>query len=268
MRIVKGAVDRSLQAIELLAREARWMRMSDIAAELELEKGPAHRVLAQLCEQGWAEQDEQTSQYRLTLKLSLLGQRYLHGLGLPGLVQPILDEVAAQCRELVRLTVVNEGTLAWLASSQGAAPGLMYSPSMHSPITLHATSVGKAWLAAMSNDEAIGYALRGGLGKPNAAGTSKAISSVDQLIPELELTRQRGYGLVVEEAEPGVVAMAVTVRSLTDGAVVGTISIAGPVLRIPPERYDAFYALLREASAKVGAVWPRQSVGVHAREAA
>ena len=89
MRVVKGAVDRSLQAIELLAREARWMRMSDIAAELELEKGPAHRVLAQLCEQGWAEQDEHTSQYRLTLKLSLLGQRYLHGLGLPGLVQPI-----------------------------------------------------------------------------------------------------------------------------------------------------------------------------------
>lgn len=268
MRVVKGAVDRSLQAIELLAREARWMRMSDIAAELELEKGPAHRVLAQLCEQGWAEQDEQTSQYRLTLKLSLLGQRYLHGLGLPGLVQPILDDVAAKCQELVRLTVVSEGSLAWLAASQGAAPGLMYSPSMHSPIALHATSVGKAWLAAMSNDEAIGYALRGGLGKPNGAGTSKAIASVDQLIPDLELTRQRGYGLVVEEAEPGVVAMAVTVRSLTDGAVVGTISIAGPLLRIPPDRYDAFYALLCEASATLGAVWPRQGVDGRVNKAA
>jgi DNA-binding IclR family transcriptional regulator len=242
--------------------------MSDIAAKLELEKGPAHRVLAQLCEQGWAEQDEQTSQYRLTLKLSLLGQRYLHGLGLPDLVQPILDEIAAQCHELVRLTVVSEGTLAWLAASQGAAPGLMYSPSMHSPIALHATSVGKAWLAAMSNDEAIGYALRGGLGKPNGAGTSKAITSVDQLMPELEVTRQRGYGLVVEEAEPGVVAMAVTVRSLAARAVVGTVSIAGPVIRISPEHYDPFIALLREASAKLAAVWPRQSVDGHVNEAA
>ncbi|WP_277184273.1 IclR family transcriptional regulator [Caballeronia sp. BR00000012568055] len=268
MRVVKGAVDRSLQAIELLAREARWMRMSDIAAELELEKGPAHRVLAQLCEQGWAEQDEQTSQYRLTLKLSLLGQRYLHGLGLPGLVQPILDEVAGQCHELVRLTVVNEGTLAWLAASQGAAPGLMYSPSMHSAIALHATSVGKAWLAAMSNDDAVAHALRGGLGKSNGPGTSKAITSVDQLIPELERTRQRGYGLVVEEAEPGVVALAVTVTSLTDGVVVGTISIAGPVLRIPGERYDAFHTLLKEASEKLGSVWPRASVGAHVHEAA
>jgi DNA-binding IclR family transcriptional regulator len=268
MRVVKGAVDRSLQAIELLAREARWMRVSDIAAQLELEKGPAHRVLAQLCEQGWAEQDEQTSQYRLTLKLPLLGQRYLHGLGLPDLVQPILDEVAAQCHELVRLTVVNEGTLAWLSASQGAAPGLMYSPSMHSPIALHATSVGKVWLAAMPNDEAIGLALRGGLGKPNGAGTSKAINSVDRLLPELELTRQRGYGLVLEEAEPGVVAMAVAVRSLIDGAVVGTVSIAGPLLRMPPERYNTFHALLSEASAKLGAIWPRQNVGAQVNEAA
>jgi DNA-binding IclR family transcriptional regulator len=111
-------------------------------------------------------------------------------------------------------------------------------------------------------------ALRGGLGQPNGAGTSKAINSVDRLIPELELTRQRGYGLVVEEAEPGVVAMAVTVRSLIDGEVVGTMSIAGPVLRIPPERYDAFHALLREASTKLGAVWPRQSVDRHVNEAA
>ena len=262
MRVVKGAVDRSLQAIELLACEARWMRISDIATKLELERGPAHRVVAQLCEQGWAEQDEQTSQYRLTMKLSLLGLRYLYGLGLPNLVQPILDEVAGQCRELVRLTVVNEGTLAWLASAQGAAPGLMYSPSMDRPIALHATANGKIWLAGMSNDKAIEYALRGGLGKATASGTwtPKAISSVAQLIPELELTRQRGYGLVVEEAEPGIVALAVPVRSSTDGPVVGTMSIAGPLIRVQPERYDAFHALLREASAKLGAVWPRQSV--------
>jgi DNA-binding IclR family transcriptional regulator len=193
----------------------------------------------------------------------------LHGLGLPGLVQPILDEVAAQCRELVRLTVVSEGTLAWLASSQGAAPGLMYSPSMDSPITLHTTANGKVWLASMPNDRAVEYALRGGLGKAaTRASGPKAITGVEQLIPELELTRQRGYGLVVEEAEPGVAALAVPVQSLTDGTVVGTMSIAGPVMRVQPERYDDFYALLKEAASKLGAVWPRRSVEANVSEAA
>ncbi|WP_146142492.1 helix-turn-helix domain-containing protein [Paraburkholderia sp. BL18I3N2] len=102
MRVVKGAVDRSLQVIELFAREARWIRMSNVSGERELENGPTHRVLAVLCDQGWAKRDKHTSQDCLTLKLSELGQRYLRGLGLPGLVQPILDAVAAQCRELVR----------------------------------------------------------------------------------------------------------------------------------------------------------------------
>jgi hypothetical protein len=46
MNVVKGAVDCSLPAIELLAREARWMRMSDIAAGLQLEKGANGREAA------------------------------------------------------------------------------------------------------------------------------------------------------------------------------------------------------------------------------
>src|SRR2546425_10689166 len=116
MRVVKGVLDRSLEALEVLAAEARWLRLSDIAARLELPKGPTHRMLAQLSQLGWVEQDPGTGQYGLTLKLSLLGQQYLHGTGLPGLVQPILDDVARECRELVRLTVVQGSGLAWLAS--------------------------------------------------------------------------------------------------------------------------------------------------------
>jgi len=111
--------------------------------------------------------------------------------------------------------------------------------------------------------------LRGGLGKSAASASGpKAITSVEQLIPELELTRQRGYGLVVEEAEPGVAALAVAVRSLADNTVLGTMSIAGPVMRVRPERYDDFHALLKEAASKLGAVWPRQSVGANVSEAA
>jgi DNA-binding IclR family transcriptional regulator len=154
MRVVKEAVDRGLQCIELLAREACRIRMPYIGAELEPQTGPAHRV-------------------------------------------------------------------------------------------------------------------RGGLGKAAASVCApKAIPSIGQLIPESELIRQRGYGLVVEEAEPGVAALAVAVRSLTDDTVVATTSIAGPVMRVQPERYDDFYALLKEAASKLGSVWPRQSVGANVSEAA
>jgi len=124
-------------------------------------------------------------------------------------------------------------------------------------------------LASMTNERATEPALRGGLGKAAASVCgAKAITSIGQLIPELELTGQRGYGLVLEEAEPGVAAWAVAAPSLSDGTVVATTSIAGPVMRVQPERYHDFYALLKKAASKLGAVWPRQSVGANVSEAA
>ena len=260
MRLVKGLLERCLEVVELLAVDPQWRRLSDIAAALELQKGPAHRLLAEMSTLGWIEQDTETERYRLTLKLALLGQQYLRGTGLPGLVQPVLDEVAKRCRELVRLTVVQGAGLDWFASAQGAPPGLMYQPTLAGRPVLHLTANGKAWLATMSDEAAATLALRAGLGRAAPAGRligPNALQTVEQLLRELAATRKRGYGLAVEEAEPGVKAIAVAVRAHEDQRVVGTMSIAGPLLRMGPESDAEFHALLRQAVGTIGMVWPR-----------
>lgn len=266
MRMVRGLLDRCLEALELLASEANWLRLSHIAIRLELEKGPTHRLLAQLVELGWVEQDEATERYRLTLKLTLLGQQYLHGTGIPGLVQPILDEVAAQCRELVRMTVVDGNGLRWFASSQGAAPGLMYSPAMTGPIALHATANGKAWLACLPDEAARRIALESGFENPGAMARlgPNAVHTVERLMNALATTRRQGYGLSVEEAEPGVTAIAVALCSTSTAQVFGTMSIAGPLLRVVPERYAEFHGYLVAAAQKITKIWPRQPAQLRA----
>ena len=255
MRVVKGVLDRSLETLEFLAAHPRWLRLSEIADRLELPKGAAHRMLAQLAALGWVEQDEATNQYRLTMKLALLGQEYLEGTGVPSLVQPILDEVASKCRELVRMTVVQGEGLAWIAASQGAAPGLMYQPKMTGRVFLHSTAVGKAWLATMTDDEAVHAALASGLGKPWIGGP-QAVRSVSALRKELHLTRERGYATAVQEAEAGVTAIAVAVLAQRTKRVIGTVSIAGPITRITPTTYEVNYQLLRRAGERLGAIWP------------
>ena len=82
--------------------------------------------------------------------------------------------------------------------------------------------------------------------------------TVEQLLRELAATRKRGYGLAVEEAEPGVKAVAVAVRAHEDQRVVGTMSIAGPLLRMGPERDAPFHGLLQQAAGTIGMVWPRE----------
>lgn len=256
MRVVKGVLDRGFEVLEFLAAEARWQRLSDIAVRLELPKGPTHRMLTQLSNLGWVEQDKSTGHYRLTLKMSLLGQQYLHGTGLPNLIQPILDEVARACRELVRLTVAQGHELSWLAYSQGAAPGLMYRPAMTGRINVYATANGKAWLATMGNEDAVRIALRAGLGKKGRSG-ARAIGTVDALLADLDTIRARGYGTAIEEAESGVTAVAVAIRSHSTARVVGTTSIAGPMQRVTSARFEEFHRLLRRAADQLGAIWPR-----------
>lgn len=260
MRLVKGLLDRCLAVIELLAVDPQWRRLSDIAAELDLQRGPAHRLLAEMAGLGWIEQDAATERYRLTLKLALLGQQYLRGTGLQGVVQPVIDEVAKRCRELVRLTVVQGDALHWFASSQGAEPGLMYQPSLNGRPALHTTANGKVWLSTLSDEAATQLALNGGLGQPALAGKiigPNAIHRIEDLLKELALTRERGYGLAVEEAEPGVKAIAVAVRGVNGESVVGTMSIAGPLLRMGFERDAELNALLQQAAGTLRMVWPR-----------
>ena len=260
MRLVKGLLERCLEVVELLAVDPQWRRLSDIAAALELQKGPAHRLLAEMSTLGWVEQDSATERYRLSLKLALLGQQYLRGTGLIGIVQPVLDEVATRSAELVRLTVVQGEELHWFASSQGAPPGLMYQPSLLGRPVLHTTANGKVWLSSMSDEAAIRLALHGGLGEPVAVGRlvgPRALTTVEGLMRELAAIRARGFALSVEEAEPGVKAIAIVVRGAQGRGIVGTMSVAGPLLRMRPERDAEFHVLLEQAAGTLGMVWPR-----------
>ena len=64
--------ERCLSIIELLADGAREMPLGEIAERLDLPKSGAHRLLATLVGLGWAEQDDDTSFYRLTMRLAVL----------------------------------------------------------------------------------------------------------------------------------------------------------------------------------------------------
>jgi DNA-binding IclR family transcriptional regulator len=260
MRLVKGLLERCLEALELLAVDPQWRRLSDIADALNLQKGPAHRLINEMATLGWIEQDAATERYRLTLKLALLGQQYLRGTGLSGLVQPVLDETSEECGEFVALTVVQGHGLHWLSSSQGALPGLMYQPALRGRPMLYTTANGKVWLSTMNDEDATRLALKNGLGQPPKAGEAvgpRAMRTVDELLRELAATRSRGYGLSNEEAEPGVRAIAVAIRAFDNQRVLATMSIAGPVMRMGSKRYAELSELLQRSAGKLGMVWPR-----------
>jgi len=249
--------ERCLSIIELLADGARQMPLGEIAERLDLPKSGAHRLLATLVDLGWAEQDDETSFYRLTMRLAVLGQRFYVASGLPDICQPVLDRFAHDCREFARLAVVDGSALVWIAHAQGATGGLLYQPAdTTGTVPLFATASGKAWLATLDSNDAVQLvAKHGGFGQADRYGPN-VIRSIEVLLKELRATARRGYGLALNEAEPGVTAIAAAIRSGPDGESVGTVSIAGPSARMTESRVRELAPLVTQCATELSSLWP------------
>lgn len=248
--------ERCLSIIELLAAGADELPLGEIAERLALPKSGAHRLLATLVDLGWVEQDRETGFYRLTMRLAILGQRFFVDTGIPDVCQPLLDRLAADTREFARLAVVDGDSLVWVAQAQGATNGLIYQPSLTTnTVPLYATASGKAWLATFAADRALAMVARsGGFEAADQYGPN-VLRSVQALGRELAATAKRGYGLAMNEAEPGVTAIAAVIRAAS-GEAMGTVSVAGPSVRMAAERVQALAPQVIRIASELSSLWP------------
>lgn len=249
-----NAIDRCLAVIECLAGEPRGLELGAIAARLDLPKSATHRILATLAQRCWVAQDPDTGNYVLSLRFAMLALRDLDARVVTDVVQRVLDRLAQRTREYVRIAVVEGETLTWVARAQGAVSGLRYDPDMGKEIVLHATATGRAWLASLPEEDALRIVYARGF-----AGGSRSVvaDGVDGLRRALEATRKRGYATAIEEAEPGIVALAVAFRQdpREGSPVAGTLSVAGPAARMGSERHAELAEALREAASELEQVW-------------
>ncbi len=263
-------VDRCLSLIELLAGAPEGMPLGSLAEQLDLPKSATHRLLQTLMTRGYVAQDAASQEYSLSLKVALLGFRYLDARRLPDVAQDALDRLAHDCGEYCRIAVVQGEDLVWIARAQGAKLGLRYEPPMGGDVVLHATATGKAWLATLPEHDALRIVCARGFATPEGFG-KRALRSVDELRRHLDDTRRRGYALAIEEGEPGTVAIAATFRAYVsaDAPAAGTVSVAGPLVRLTEQRIEEIAPMLLRATEAITALWPmRQRQAGGARSAA
>jgi IclR family acetate operon transcriptional repressor len=251
-------VERAIDILEYLAETAEGRSVTAVSDALGVPPSAAHRLLIILTNKGLVQQDGRTRDYRLTLALPALGLRYLSSLNLVEACRPIMDALADDTRELVRLAIVSGSELLWIAKAQGSRSLLRLDPLEGRSVILHVTAAGKAWLASMSKEQAAqkyASSLRS-VGKDDLG--PNAITEPAKFFSELELCRRRGYATTYEEAEPGIAAVGAAVRNgMTETAeVVGTISIAGPTARIKRKDLDHIAAGVTRAALQLSTIWP------------
>jgi DNA-binding IclR family transcriptional regulator len=189
------------------------------------EKSQVSRALAALAESGLVDRDPTTRAYRLGWRFFALAARS----GRPRLMQlapAVLSGLVAEYGETAHLSVL-QGTEVMTLLSEAPSSSITAIGWSGRTVPAICTSAGRALL--FDHDLAALQALfahtdLGALG-------ARAPGDVEELYRRILSARNRGYVLVEEEFEPGLLAAAAPVRDFS-GRIVAAVNISGPKFRV------------------------------------
>lgn len=234
-------LDKALNIVELVATSDRRLSAQDIADCTTYPRPTVYRILAALVRRGMLGLDRRDQAYELGVRFAELASSLRGSHRLLLLVESELVRLSARLGETVTLGVPADGAIHIVGRYAAGLDILIGTVTGKRPY--HATSIGKATLAAMSEAE-----LRKHVSNLNFQRlTSKTLVSLDELMQDLQLVRQRGFAIDDEEIIEGVRCVG---RALQDdaGNIVGAISVSAPLHRMDDLRIREIAYLLRGVS--------------------
>ncbi len=221
-------------------------RQADLARALDISQSTLSRNLATMTELGFLRFKDDVGTYALGPAIvSLAGTAVNH-----------YDEFRHSYSEMhglmsrthlgTNLGVLNGESVMYLMHIDG--PKMQRSTTLigrHLP--LHATALGKAFLASFDEPRVRSLAEKGSL----TGFTVNTITSVDALLAELETVRRRGYATENEELGLGRGCIAAPIRG-RNGKVVAALSLSGPKEAIDlPASEDVLAGLLLDVTDRI-----------------
>lgn len=235
------AVRRAIALLKAFDDQRPVWGLSELARETGLNKTTTHRLLAVLEREGLLGRAADGERYVLGPEIVVLGGRALRANNLRAVARPELERLAAETGETASLEIPAGREM--LVIDEIVGGHLMSGvPDLGSRWPLHASSTGLVTLAYLP--EAAARALLPTSLRPVTAHT---ITARGELWAELDAVRSRGYSIGDETLEVGLIAIAAPVFN-HDGQVVAAVSIAGPKLRLPPERVAHIGGQVRAAA--------------------
>ncbi len=235
------SVDRAITVLEILAQRGE-AGVSEVAAEIDVHKSTAFRLLGALEARGLVEQAGERGKYRLGFGIVRLAGAVTGRIDITQQGRPVCETLAEELGETVNIAVMQEHYAVNLYQVRG--PGAVTAQNWVGQLTpLHATSSGKILLAHLPAKDRTAPLSAAGLKK----FTPRTITTKAKLDKSLAEARERGYAWALEELEIGLHAMAAPIRN-RDGEVIAALSASGPSYRLSEERlHELSPVLLRGA---------------------
>ena len=198
------------------------VRIADLIGR---EKSQVSRTLKTLAESGFVDRDPSTLRYRLGWRFFALAARAGEQ-RLLSVAPPLLERLVKNLGETAHLSVL-QGTEVLTVLSESPPHAVKAVGWAGRTVPIHCTSSGRALLFDHDRDALTGL-LSGVEFRELRPGT---VRNVEELHENLEAARARGYALVDEEFEFGLVGAAAPVRDFK-GRLVAALNVSAPKFRL------------------------------------
>ena len=237
------SVARVFDLLELIADAGGDVTLSELSASADLPLPTIHRLLRTLVSLGYARQLA-NRRYALGPRLVRLGEVANRKFG--QIAMPQLKDLVERLGETANLATIDGDRVVYVSQAPSPHAMRMFT-EVGRRAHLHSTSVGKAILAQLSDDAVRDIISR--TGTPRS--TERSLDSLDALLTDITLTRERGYAIDDGEQEIGVRCYAMAVP---DMPTLTAVSVSGPVARVDDAFAERAIPVLREVVGEISAL--------------
>lgn len=219
--------------------------ISELAQKLMMSKSTVYRFLQTMKTLGYVDQDGESENYSLTLKLFELGSTALEYVDLVNIADVEMRRISDLTMEALHLGALDGDSIIYIHKIDSK-----YNLRMQSRIgrrnPLYSTAIGKVLLAEREAED-----VRNILADVEfTKSTDLTHTSIDSLLSELPQVKEQGYGEDNEEQEVGLRCFAVPVYDRFNNVVAG-LSISLPTIRFTEENKQKYIAELHAAAGQI-----------------
>lgn len=212
-------VEKALKILILISQKS--LTLTEICKKTNYNKSTVHRLLSTLHEYQFVEKNQDTGKYSIGLKVVELSSMKLNRLELKTEAAYYLRQLAKYVGQAVHLGIYSDKEVVYIEKIEPINTLRMYS-EIGKRTALYSSSLGKALLAGFSNQKIMEILEEVDM-VPHMPNT---ITSIEQLIQEIEVVKETGYAIDNEENEQGIFCLGAPIYDYK-GKVIAALSTSG-----------------------------------------
>lgn len=227
----------------MMSDDQQVVSVSQMARKVGVHRSNASRLAATLHAMGFLTRTAEAGRYRLGPELIRLGRLAGRGIDLVQQALVPLRRLVEETGETGHIGILDGAEAVTIAVVDGWHTVRMHS-YVHKRSPAYCSALGKSLLAGLTDGQ-VAERLDG---HEFIVKTANSITSLSVLLRELAEVRAGGYAVDNEEVEVGLCCLAAPIRD-ADSAVVASLGLSGPAMRLTPAVVAELATRVRRAAA-------------------